>query len=130
MSYPNPTENKGFAQTIGSDSNTSRTCSHEHGKMSSSMPLSDAALLSILENWSGIDSEDDVELPFVPSLRETLLILPDDDLIDHRLEDLFAGATDDNVAAGEDASTVLFRQWSYSCHIWESLSDNGHILAT
>lgn len=42
--------------------------------MSSSRPLSDDALISILENWSDIDSEDDVDLPFVPSPRETLSV--------------------------------------------------------
>ncbi|CAB3242136.1 unnamed protein product [Arctia plantaginis] len=57
-------------------------------KMSSNRPLSNHALQNILENWSDIDSEDDEEI-FVPSPRNTILGLPNDDIIDCRMAELF-----------------------------------------
>lgn len=73
--------------------------------MSSSRPQSEGIPLNLLKNWSDIDPKDDVELSFVSFLRETLSVLPDDELLDCRLEEIFYSTTEDNVAATEDAST-------------------------
>ncbi|XP_026322190.1 piggyBac transposable element-derived protein 3-like [Hyposmocoma kahamanoa] len=56
--------------------------------MSSNRPLSNNALIKVLENWSDIDSDDDDE-PFVPSPQVAMTELPDDDLIDRRLDEIF-----------------------------------------
>lgn len=75
--------------------------------MTSRRPLTEKALLSILENWSNIDSEDEDDVPFVPSPRKTFLQLPDDDIIDSRLEQLFCGTAEDNVGTAEEDIAII-----------------------
>lgn len=66
--------------------------------MSSNRPLSNNALIKVLENWSDIDSDDDDE-PFVPSPQVAMTELPDDDLIDRRLDEIFGDSLQNNSCA-------------------------------
>lgn len=70
--------------------------------MASNRPLSDRALVNILENWSRIDSQED-DQPFVLSPQVVITEIPNDDFIDRRLQNIFGGSSQNN----DDAVNVM-----------------------